>query len=141
MLRVKLLKSGELSEETIHKTVMEWVRLNPVLRRIVLHFPNEGKRSLRYGKLLNDLGMRAGVSDLFIAIGRHSYNGAWIELKSKNGTVSKEQKEFLNDMKEHNYFTSVCRTIDETIRTIEWYVFSFDTKESFIEKTHQGYAA
>ena len=121
MSKTKYLISGEISEETIHKTVMEWVRFNPLLKRLVLHFPNEGRRSIRYGKLLKDMGMRAGVSDLFIAMGNHGYLGAWIELKSTQGTVSEAQTDFLKDMSEQGYFTAVCWSIDEAINLIKWY--------------------
>jgi len=121
--RTKVLKSGAMSEETIHKTVIEWARLHPLLKRIVLHFPNEGKRSARYGKLLKDMGMRAGVSDLFIATARHGFIGAWIELKSAKGVVSDAQKDFLDDMSQQNYFTAICWSLDEAINTIDWYCF------------------
>ena len=100
---------------------MEWVRLQPQLRGLVLHIPNEGRRSERYGKLLKDMGMRAGVSDLFIAMARRNYNGAWIELKSANGKVSPEQASFQLDMDRQNYFTSVCWSIEDAIKTIGWY--------------------
>ncbi len=123
MPRGKFLKSGSLSEEIIHKTVIEWVNLHPILQRVVLHFPNEGRRTLRFGKLLKDMGMRAGVSDLFIAMGRHGFNGAWIELKSKGGIVSAVQKEFLDDMSFQNYFTAICWSIDEAINLMDWYCF------------------
>lgn len=122
MPRGNILKSGAISEETIHKTVIEWVRLHPMLKRLVIHFPNEGPRTLRFGKLLKDMGMRAGVSDLFIAMASHGFNGAWIELKSEKGIISSSQKEFLNDMSQQNYFTAVCWSIDEAINTISWYV-------------------
>jgi len=115
------LKSGNIPEATIQKTVMEWVRLRPKLRGLVMHFPNEGKRSKGYGKLLNDMGMRAGVSDLFIAMGRHGYLGAWIELKSAGGRVSDEQHRFLYDMRQQSYFTAVCWSIEEAINIISWY--------------------
>jgi VRR-NUC domain len=119
----KLLKSGDIPEESIHKTVMEWVRLHPILKGLVLHFPNEGRRTKRFGGLLKDLGMRAGVSDLLIAMQRHSYGGAWIELKSSNGVLSTFQKKFLEDMSQQNYFTAVCWSVDEAINTISWYCF------------------
>lgn len=123
MPRIKVLKSGAISEESIHKTVMEWVRAHPMIKKLVLHFPNEGRRTLRFGKLLQDMGMRAGVADLLIAMGRHGFNGAWIELKSARGIVSAAQKEFLDDMSQQGYFTAVCWSIDEAISTIDWYCF------------------
>jgi hypothetical protein len=127
MPRLKLLKSGEISEETIHKTVMEWVRTHPMLKGLVLHFPNEGRRSERFGRLLKDMGMRAGVSELLIAMQRHGYGGAWIELKSSNGFLSQPQKDFLSDMRQQNYFVSVCHSIDEAIKVISWYCFENQT--------------
>ena len=123
MSMTKLLKSGEISEESIQKTVMQWVALDPVLRQCVIHIPNEGKRTSRYGKSLKDMGMRPGVADLFIAMPRKGYNGAWIELKSKNGVLSDTQMEFLDDMRNQNYFTNTCHSIEEAIATISWYCF------------------
>lgn len=120
---LKLLKSGEISEESIQKTVIQWVRLQTKIKKLVLHFPNEGKRSARYGRILKDMGLRPGVSDLFIAMPCRGFGGAWIELKSANGVVSIHQKEFLADMTEQNYFTAICRSIDETIKVIQWYCF------------------
>lgn len=119
----RFLASGEISEESIHKTIIQWVRSHPLINeKLVMHFPNEGKRSKRYGRFLQDLGMRAGVSDIYIATPRHGYGGAWIELKSKKGRLSPEQKEFLDDMRQQNYFTAVCFSVDEGINTISWYM-------------------
>ena len=100
---------------------MRWVKLQPALSPYVLHFPNEGRRSPRYGKLLKDLGMRPGVSDLFITMARKGYIGAWVELKTPKGVVSPAQKDFLTDMEQQGYFTRVCRSIEEGIKTIDWY--------------------
>lgn len=121
--KTKYLKSGTISEESIQKAVMQWVRLDPVLRRCVIHIPNEGKRTSHYGTSLKEMGMRAGVPDLFIAMPRHNYNGAWIELKSKNGILNDSQLEFLHDMRYQNYFADTCRSIEEAIATIKWYCF------------------
>lgn len=123
MRRIKLLKNGNLSEESIHKTVMDWVFRHPHINKLVLHFPNEGKRTQSYGRLMNDLGMRKGTPDLFIMMARHGYHGAWIELKSKNGIVSSAQKDFMRDADLQNYFTQVCQSIEETINIINWYCF------------------
>jgi hypothetical protein len=124
-IKIKTLKSGELSEESIHKLTLLHVEEHPLLSRykqLILHFPNEGKRSQRYGALMKSLGMRKGASDLFIAVPRHGFGGAWIELKSVGGILSSEQKKFLSDMKEQNYFTAVCWSIKESIDVVEWYL-------------------
>lgn len=124
--RKKILKSGNLSEESIQSTVIDWVRKHPFFRtdnrfRLVIHFANEGKRTLGYGRLMKDLGMRSGVSDLFIAMPFRGFCGAWIELKSKHGRLSQEQKLFLEDMESQDYFAAVCWSIEDAIETISWY--------------------
>lgn len=123
MPRLKLLKSGNLSEESIQKTVIHRIRIDPLLRKLIIHIPNEGKRSPRYGKLLKDMGLREGVFDLQVLMARRGFIGAWIELKSQDGKLTQAQKEFQKDMHEQNYFTAVCHSIEEAIQVIEWYCF------------------
>lgn len=124
MTRIRRLKNGDISEESIHLSLMEWIAINPLTKPykdFFLHYPSEGKRSPRYGKLMKDLGMRKGVSDLFIAIPRHGYGGAWIELKSACGNLKKEQKQFLEDMHQQNFFASACWSFDDAVKVIAWY--------------------
>lgn len=100
---------------------MEWVRAHPKISPFVMHFPNEGKRSIQYGAYLKRLGMRPGVSDLFIAMANHGHHGAWLELKSANGKLSILQTVFLEDMATQDYATMVAYSIDEAIEFIQWY--------------------
>lgn len=117
----RMLKNGYISESDIQKTVMSWARLQPNLKDLIFHIPNESPRSARYGKSLKDLGMKAGVSDLFIAMASHNYHGAWIELKSQEGLLSPAQNLFLQSMATQQYFTAVCHSIEEALKTIKWY--------------------
>lgn len=114
-------KNGDLSERSIHLSVMQWISYHPYIKKYVLHFPNESKRTPRYGKLLKDMGMRKGVADLLIAMSRHGYCGAWIELKTESGRPTKEQTAFLQDMKNEGYFTKVTYGYEQAYETIEWY--------------------
>lgn len=122
----KRLANGDISEEDIHKTLIQWIRVHPQLKgkeKFFIHIPNEGRRSPRYGRLMKDLGLRSGVSDILIAMPCKGFGAAWIELKSKSGVLSPAQKEFLDDMKRQNYFTAVCYSIDEAMKVIEGYCF------------------
>lgn len=124
MTRIRRLKNGDIPEESIHLSLMQWIAINPATKPykdLFLHYPAEGKRSPRYGKLMKDLGMRKGVSDIFIAVPRHGYGGAWIELKSTLGKLKPEQDKFLKDMAEQNFYTAVCWSIEEAISVISWY--------------------
>jgi hypothetical protein len=101
---------------------MERIRADTYLKRFVLHFPNEGKRDPKYGRLLQSYGMRKGVYDLLIVMPKWGFCGAWIELKTVEGILSKEQIEFGEDMKSQNYFTKVTYGLDEALQVIDWYV-------------------
>lgn len=109
------------TEFEIHKAVIDWLNLYPAIRKFVIHIPNEGRRSQNYGKRLQALGMRKGASDLFIALPKRGFHGAWIELKSHKGRLSPDQRKFLDDMAEQDYFTQVCWSLDEAMHTLSWY--------------------
>jgi hypothetical protein len=124
-MKIEYLKGGEISEKSIHKLVMEYAQEHPTLKKyfkLMLHMPNEGKRTWHYGKLMKALGMRKGTVDLFIAVPKHGFGGAWLELKSEHGKLKKDQQEFLNDMSEQNFFTCVTWSVQEAIDKIEWYL-------------------
>lgn len=119
--KTKFLKSGAIAESSIHAVVMQFIKAHPVLRKVTIHIPNEGKRDAYYGNKLRMMGMCAGVFDLFLALPRRGYHGAWLELKSQDGTVSDDQRAFGESMLEQGYFIRVCYSIEQTIEVIEWY--------------------
>lgn len=120
---MRYLKSGVMSEESIHKAIIKFVDMHPKIEEFtVIHSPNEGKRTNRYGRTLKEMGMRPGVADLQILEARHGYIGAFIEVKTKIGKVSPKQKEFLEFAERKGYFTKVTWTLDEAIEVIRWYL-------------------
>lgn len=130
---VRYLKSGALSEDAIHRMVMSWVNHQPNLSKYILHFPSEGKRTKTFGRRMKEYGMRRGVADLLITLQRRGYGAMWLELKSAEGLLSKEQKMFLDDMKEQGYHTASAHSFDEAIAEIEWYID--DPKGFFFDKS------
>lgn len=67
-------------------------------------------------------GLRPGVCDLFLPVARHDYHGLFIEMKTKKGTVSESQHEFITAVEGQGYFATVCKGADEAISTLEWYI-------------------
>lgn len=68
------------------------------------HIPNEGKRSLRHGAKLKREGLKAGVSDYFLATPMINTHGLWIELKSPKGKKpTAEQEAWLQRMRLQGY--------------------------------------
>ena len=107
------------SEFQIQKTVKQWLDTKNVL---YFSIPNEAACNSIKGKHLKDTGMRKGVSDMFIAEPHHNFHGMFLELKKASGVLSPEQRQFLRDVEQKNYFTAVCFSVDEAIAILTWYI-------------------
>jgi hypothetical protein len=89
--------------------------------------PNGGNRNVITGAKLKAEGVKRGVPDILIFEDWHKYlpyaifkgHGIAIELKFGKGRVSKEQKEWLENLKKRNWKTAVCRSIDEVIEVTD----------------------
>lgn len=110
------------TEEQIHFAIMDWVRLHK-LDRVVVHVPNQGIRNGAYNAKLKRMGLLKGFPDLFIRVPRKGYHGAFMELKSAKGRLSKEQELFLKESAESNYFSIACWNVEDAIKTLRWYLF------------------
>jgi len=75
--------------------------------------PNEGKRSVFLGSYFKKEGMKKGVSDLIILLpmGRCIF----IEVKSRTGVQTKEQKEFQNTVQKLGFEYKIWRTVDDVV--------------------------
>jgi hypothetical protein len=71
------------------------------------HFPLEGKRSLANASILKRMGMKSGVSDLFIPRKYGIYSGLWLELKVGKNKPTPMQTAFLDKMIAEGYM-AVC---------------------------------
>ena len=88
--------------------------------------PNGGSRgstkdaAMRVGATLKAEGVKKGVSDVFVPIPRHGRGGLFIEMKREaGGTVSKEQKDFGNQMIKFNFGFCVCYGWKEAAKLIQ----------------------
>jgi hypothetical protein len=91
------------TEEQHHLAIVKWAMLHPIVKNYIFHIPNERKCSPHYGMKLKALGVRAGVSDLFIAYPTKDYHGFWIEMKRPGGRPSAEQNAWLEKMRSVGY--------------------------------------
>jgi hypothetical protein len=116
-----VLKDGTPSESMIQKAVFNWVKLQKDLEGLVFKIPNEGKRSLSYGRRMKDEGMLSGVFDILVTIPSHGFHGMWLELKSKQGKISLMQHKFKRRQESMGYYCVVCYGVDEAIEHLTWY--------------------
>lgn len=83
---------------------MNWVRENyPDIWEDTYHFANERRCSVMEGRNLKKMGVKKGVSDIFVAVPYCGLSGLWIELKAEGGRLSEEQKEFITRMNSRGY--------------------------------------
>ncbi len=104
---------------------MDWLRAqHPNIALHTLHIGNERKASYYEGYIMKRMGVLKGASDLFMAwpMPKKSYCGLFIEVKSKIGRPSAEQKAFLQRMKDVGYKAEICYGADEVINTMKDYL-------------------
>lgn len=117
------LKSIVPTERQEQLALMQWVNLQPLIRDIFLHIPNEGKRNPIQGYVMARCGLKKGVSDYYLPLPRKSHHGLWIELKRREGGIErKEQKDWINRMKQLGYAAQFCYGCDEAIEVIKEYL-------------------
>ena len=76
---------------------------------VIFAIPNGGVRDIRTATRLKIEGVTAGVPDLFVPAWR-----LWIEMKrTKNGSVSAEQKCFIKYLESVNYAVIVAKGADD----------------------------
>ena len=87
------------------------------------HVPNGGHRKTREAALLRAEGVRSGVPDIVLPAPRKPFHGLYIELKrQKSGTLSEDQKRYLNFLNFAGYKAVMCRGWKEARETIMSYL-------------------
>ena len=123
-------------EANLQKACIKWFRLQyPQI--LIFAIPNEGRHSIQYRVHQARMGVVSGIPDLFIAHPRYDLvdygfrdggqqkiytHGMFIEMKSKDGTVKKNQKTIMSKLKSEGFYCAVCRTIDEFVGEVRNYL-------------------
>lgn len=91
--------------------LFSWAALNlgrwPELE-LMHHIPNGGKRTKTEAARFKAMGVKRGVSDIFLPVARGGFHGLYIELKAKDGKVDATQKEWIEAVRKQGYFGAVC---------------------------------
>lgn len=101
-----------------------WLKANssiwPILK-LVIHVPNEGKRSRTAGNKLKMMGMTSGVADYVLLAGGQipGFNRVIqplaLELKTKEGKMSKAQRDWCDLFVLHGGTYWLCRSAEEAV--------------------------
>lgn len=109
-----LVSSNGKEEYQLQCDVVKLLRCLALPGVVFFHVENERKRTYRQAASFKAMGGMAGVSDLIISLPNGKM--AFLELKSRRGRLSDEQKAFLEGMDSHGHMTWVARTLDEATR-------------------------
>lgn len=102
---------------------MEWLRwTHPNIVDCVMHIPNERKQNKIWGLVLAHMGVLPGASDLFIAVPRQMFHGMFLEMKTKKGRLTENQKTFLQTMRSQGYQATAAYGSDDAIYQINNYL-------------------
>lgn len=82
-------------------------------RFLLFAIPNGGLRSHSTALKLQREGLKPGVPDLFLAFPVAGKHGLFIEMKTPEGQLSREQKECIAWLESHDYQTVVCKTLQQ----------------------------
>lgn len=115
-------KSDPHAESNLQIACIKWFdTAYPKYSHLLFAIPNGGKRGVITATFMKKEGVRKGVPDIFLAIPKLHYCGMFIEMKSADGTLRKEQKEFISKV-QANYKCVVCRNFDEFEKVVNDYL-------------------
>ena len=77
--------------------------------RLLFAVPNGGDRHKIVAAKMKAEGVKPGVPDYLLPVSTLGYSGLAIELKSLTGYASKEQKQWIADLREQGWRAEVCR--------------------------------
>ena len=118
-----------MTEHEIQVAVFKWAEYAKcTLPELNLMFaiPNESygqtKRDVIRGMKFKKEGRKAGVPDICLPVARNGYHGMFIEMKSAKGRPSKQQKWWIERLKEQGYAVYVCNSFEDAVKTITDYL-------------------
>lgn len=144
MVKFDYFKIGDMGRESIiQQGAVKWFRLRyPEYAGLLVHIPNEGKRTMKYirgrlvctgGAKLKAEGMVKGASDLVLFVPNKKYHALCLETKIEQETYrdgkkkitktyqSPEQREWQQSVEMQGYKYVVYRSVAEFIKIIKEY--------------------
>lgn len=126
-MKLKITEDDEqaaLFQYASYQKEIEWTLLFAI--------PNGGYRKIKTGIQLKRTGLKPGIPDIFLPVGRGIYHGLFIEMKSERGTVRREQREWHDALREQGYMVKVCRGCDQAVKVIQEYLEIYNGDRIFI---------
>lgn len=116
-------------EDRLQMMCVRWFSLQyPRMARLLHHSPNGGWRTRAEAALFKAMGTRAGFPDLILLVPRGGFHALMIEMKTRRGRQSEEQREYQRLVEVMGYRYEVCRSFDGFRDIIEDYLKASSTE-------------
>jgi hypothetical protein len=124
-----------ISEEAIHKAVIDALHFLHAPGVVFYHVPNGGWRHPTTAGRFVRMGVRSGVPDITI----HLPGGrtAFLELKAATGRLSPEQQRFMDQVAAIGCLTAVAYAIDEALEILRRWGAVRSPVNREVDVTHQ----
>lgn len=110
-----------MTETQEQKQLIQWCRTDPRYQYL-FHIPNETVGGQGWIIRNRQLGVKSGVPDLFYPVPMGGFHGLFIEMKTKTGRVSQEQKKWIAALETFGYKCVVARGWEDARQALEEYV-------------------
>lgn len=111
------------TESRLQQSCIKYFDLQyPQYKQLLFAIPNGGKRGKVTASIMKAEGVRRGIADLFLSIPKECSHGMYIEMKTKDGIMSPEQKTFRDLVRQNNYLHVVCRDLEQFILEVNTYL-------------------
>lgn len=89
---------------------------------LLYHIPNGGSRNRLEAANLKRQGVKAGVPDLCLPVARGGFHGMYIEMKYGKNKASKDQEQWLCELRKQGYVAVVCYGWEQAAEMITKYL-------------------
>jgi len=110
-----------LSEFAEQAIFFNWVRYRALTDErfdLIWHTPNGGSRHPAEARRLKEVGVQAGVPDVFCAIPTTAHPGMFLEFKYGKGRLGENQVHYLRLLRQQGYKCEVVYSHTEAIKAV-----------------------
>ncbi|MBQ9082039.1 MAG: VRR-NUC domain-containing protein [Clostridia bacterium] len=116
-----------LTEDQEQQNLIKWSQQPSVRGKypelaLLYHIPNERKCTPQEGARFKRMGVKPGVPDLHLPVARRGFHSLYIEMKTRSGQATENQKWWAERLGNEKNCWALCRGWQEAVSILEWYL-------------------
>jgi hypothetical protein len=115
----------KLLEHGVQSAVVQWATLSQGLYpdlKLLYAIPNGGHRHPAVAVKMKAEGVKPGIPDLHLPVARGGYLSLYVEMKTKDGSVSKDQRDVHAGLRAAGHLVQVCKSIEAGVQALKDYL-------------------